>query len=247
METVLELRNVCFAYHTQAVLEDVSLAMRTGDFLALIGPNGSGKTTLVKLLLGLLKPLRGKVFLFGTEIGKFRDWHRVGYVPQKPGLENNFPATVAEVVAAGRFGRVGPGRRLRRADWQAVEAALEVVELSHLRHRPVVQLSGGQQQRVFIARALAGEPELLILDEPQVGLDEYAQDNFYRLLKYLNREQKMTLLMVSHDTGVVGRWVNRVACLNRTLICHGTPGEILLPDNLTRLYGTGVRAVAHRH
>nr|WP_287195681.1 metal ABC transporter ATP-binding protein [Syntrophothermus sp.] len=247
MEGVLELQDVSFAYGAQMVLEDVSLAVRRGDFLALVGPNGSGKTTLVKLILGLLKPLKGSVLLFGTEIGRFREWCRVGYVPQRPGFDPGFPATVEEVVAAGRFGRAGLARKLRREDWRAVEEALDLVELSHLRRRPVTRLSGGQQQRVFIARALAGEPELLVLDEPQVGLDGRALDNFYRLLGYLNQGKGMTLLLVTHDTGVVGRWVNRVACLNRTLVCHGAPGEILTPGVLSSLYGMGVRPVAHHH
>ncbi|HHW40459.1 MAG TPA: metal ABC transporter ATP-binding protein [Syntrophomonadaceae bacterium] len=244
---VLRLEDVFFSYGKQVVLEGVSLTVREGDFLALIGPNGSGKTTLVKIVLGLLKPMKGKVFLFGTETGRFSEWYRVGYVPQRPALDTTFPSTVAEVVAAGRFGRVGLGRRLKRGDWQAIEEAMEVVGLLPLYDRPVTELSGGQQQRAFIARALAGQPDLLILDEPQVGLDDRALHEFYRLLRYLNCERGITLLMVSHDVGVVGRWVSRVACLNRTLICHGTPQEVLNPINLSRLYGTEVRAVAHSH
>lgn len=244
---ILRLEDVYFSYGAQIVLENISLTVQKGDFLALVGPNGSGKTTLTRLILGLLKPLQGKVFLFGTEAGRFREWYRVGYVPQKPGLNNNFPATVAEVTAAGRFGRVGLGRRLQRADRLAVKEALEAVGLLPLYHRPVTELSGGQQQRVFIARALAGQPEFLILDEPQVGLDDRALHEFYQLLQYLNQQKGITLLMVSHDVGVVSHWVSRVACLNRKLICHGTPEEILTPDNLYDLYGTGVYTVTHPH
>lgn len=245
MMEVLRLEHVFFSYGKQPVLEDVSLSLRQGDFLALIGPNGSGKTTLVKIAIGLLKPSKGRVFLFGNEIGKFSEWYRLGYVPQRPALDITFPSTVVEVVAAGRFGRVGLGRRLKRDDRLAIEEAMEVVGLLPLYNRPLSELSGGQQQRAFIARALAGRPDLLILDEPQVGLDDHALNDFYRLLKYLNEEKGITLMMVSHDVGVVGRWVKGVACLNRKLICHGTPKEILKPGNLSRLYGTDVRTVAH--
>lgn len=247
MMPVIEMKNIFFTYGTHVVLEDVSLTVHEGDFLALIGPNGSGKTTLIKLILGLLKPVKGSIILFGTELSKFRQWYRIGYVPQRPGFDNNFPATVEEVVASGRFGRVGLLRRLKERDRRVIDQVLDVVGLSELRKRPITDLSGGQQQRAFIARALVEEPDILILDEPQTGLDEGALNSFYQLLKYLNREKGIALLMVSHDVGVVGRWVSRVACLNKKLICHGAPREILTPHNLFRLYGTDVRAVVHGH
>lgn len=247
MEPVIELRDVSFTYGEQLVLEKISLRVQKGDFLALIGPNGSGKTTLVKLTLGLLKPLEGEILLFGTQISKFKAWYRIGYVPQRPGLENNFPATVEEVVAVGRFARAGLGRRLRREDWRAVGEVLELMEISTLRHRPLVSLSGGQQQRTFVARALVSQPDALILDEPQTGLDSRTLHDFYHLLKDLNQDKKITLLMVSHDIGAVTCWVNEVVCLNRTLICHGKPRDLLIPDTLSQLYGTEVRAVVHGH
>ncbi|MGB9792893.1 MAG: metal ABC transporter ATP-binding protein [Thermacetogeniaceae bacterium] len=244
---VLRLEHVFFSYSREPVLEDVSLSLEEGDFLALIGPNGSGKTTLVKIVLGLLKPTSGKVFLFGDESSEFSAWYRIGYVPQRPALDFAFPSTVLEAVAAGRFGRVGLGRRLKREDWEAVEEAMAMVGLLHLYDRPLSELSGGQQQRVFIARALAGQPELLVLDEPQVGLDDYALNDFYRLLKHLNEEKGITVMMVSHDVGVVGRWVKSVACLNRRLIYHGSAKEPLRPAQLSALYGAEVRAVAGGH
>ncbi len=155
-----------------------------------------------------------------------------------------FPSTVAEAVAAGRFGRVGIGRRLGRDDWQAVEEAIAMVGLLPFCDHPLSELSGGQLQRVFIARALAGQPELLVLDEPQVGLDDCALNDFYRLLRYLNEEKGITVMMVSHDVGVVGRWAKSVACLNRRLIYYGSAQEPLKPVHLLALYGAGERAVA---
>lgn len=247
MYPVVEMRAVFFSYGEGPVLERVSLDVPAGDFLALMGPNGSGKTTLVKLMLGLLRPLSGEIRLFGTPVERFRDWFRIGYVPQKTGLDLRFPSSVEEVVMSGRFGRLGPGRRPGPDDRRAVKEALEVVEMTPYSRRAVASLSGGQQQRVFIARALAGEPELLVLDEPVVGLDGRALDSFYRLLSRLNEEMGITLIIVSHDTGAVVGRVHRVACINRTLICHGAPEETLTADNLARLYGAPVRRVVHAH
>lgn len=233
----VELRGVYFTYSESFVLENISLSLEEGEYLALIGPNGSGKSTLVKLVLGLLQPARGQVFLFGTGVNQFREWYRVGYVPQRAILDSRCPATVREVAATGRFGRVGLGRRLRQEDWKSVEEALEMVGLISLQHRPLIELSGGQQQRAFIARALASGPDLLMLDEPQAGLDDHHVDDFYRLLQQLNKEQKTTVLMISHDVGAVGLWADRIACLNRRLICQGSPREILTRRNIDCIYG----------
>ncbi|KUK32421.1 MAG: Zinc uptake system ATP-binding protein ZurA [Thermoanaerobacterales bacterium 50_218] len=220
---VIEMRDISFAYGKKLVLDSVSLIVDKGEFLGLTGPNGSGKTTLLKVLLGLLKPLKGEVFLFGVDIKRFKEWYRIGYVPQKPVLESNFPATVEEVVATGRFSRVGLGRSLKKNDLKAIEDALEIAGISRLRSQPVTQLSGGQQQRVFIARALAGEPELLVLDEPQSGLDTRALQSFYSLLRELNKTKKMTILMVFHGPEAE-HWAQRIAYLNRTLFSY-TPNK----------------------
>lgn len=243
----IELCDMYFAYSDKVILKNINLSVERGEFLALIGPNGSGKSTLVKLVLGLLQPTQGQVLLFGTGVNGFREWHRLGYVPQRASLGSRFPATVREVAATGRFGRVGLGHRLRQDDWKSVEEALEMVGLLSQQHQPIIELSGGQQQRVFIARALAGNPDILILDEPQVGLDDRYVYDFYRLLQQLNKEQKITILMVSHDVGVIGSWADRIACLNRRLICQGSPQEVLTPHNLNYIYGNDHSVVASLH
>ncbi len=243
----VELRSMYFAYNEKLILENINLSVERGEFLALIGPNGSGKSTLVKLVLGLLRPAQGQVFIFGTSVDRFREWHRLGYVPQRAAFDSHFPATVREVAATGRFGRVGLGHRLRQEDWKSVEEALEIVGLLSLQHRPLIELSGGQQQRAFIARALASSPDILILDEPQVGLDDRYVYDFYRLLQQLNKEQRITIIMVSHDVSVVGQMAKRIACLNRRLICQGSPRDILTPHNLNYIYGTEYSAVAGLH
>ena len=244
---VSEVKDVSFTFGSRQVLENVSLKVEAGDFLLLIGPNGSGKTTLLKLLLGLLTPWQGQVSLFGHELGAFREWHRVGYVSQKAtGFDARFPATVMEVVLAGRIARRGLGRRLGPDDRDAAMTALKVVDMEDRKDALIGSLSGGQQQRVFIARALAGQPELLVLDEPSAGLDSLAMDTFYAMLGSLNRDG-ITVVTVSHDIGAVPAEVNRVACVNRRLVCHGSPARVLTPENLARVYGMPVSVISHRH
>lgn len=243
---VVEVREVSFGYEQNQVLAEISMAVEKGDFLALLGPNGAGKTTLVKLILGLLKPLRGQVKLFGSPVEKFKNWSWIGYIPQKAvAFDKRFPVTVEEVVLAGRFGRLGLGRRPGKEDRQAVEEALSAMEILGYKKSLLNNLSGGQQQRVFIARALVSQPRLLILDEPVAGLDSRTLEGFYRLLARLNREKKMTILIVSHDTGAVSRWVNKVACVNHTLLYYGRPEELFRAEGLSLLYGAPVRLVAH--
>ena len=244
---VAEIREVSFNFGTRQVLENVSLEIEAGDFLMLIGPNGSGKTTLLRILLGLISPWQGQVNLFGRERSLFRDWHRVGYVSQKAtGFDARFPATVLEVVLAGRIARSGLGRRLGAKDREAALEALRVVDMKEYREALIGNLSGGQQQRVFIARALAGNPDLLVLDEPSAGLDSRAMDTFYAMLGKLN-QAGITVVTVSHDIGAVPGAVNRVACVNRRLVCHGSPAKVLTPENLASLYGMPVNVISHRH
>ena len=245
---LVEIRNLYFSYGEKTILEAINLDVYPGDYLALIGPNGSGKTTLLKLVLGLYKPSQGVIRLFGQNIEQFNDWPRVGYVPQKAThFDHRFPATVEEAVSTGCFGRAGVGRRLSAEDKNAVRRSLELVSMQDCSTALVGRLSGGQQQRVFIARALAGNPELLILDEPVVGLDAGAQERFYSLLSSLNEDHKMTLITVSHDTGAIGTQVNKLACINRRLIYHGSPLDIPAGETLAALYGMAVRAVSHHH
>jgi zinc transport system ATP-binding protein len=221
---VVEVRGVTFGYDGHQVLKDLSLTVEKGDVFALLGPNGAGKTTLVRLLLGLERPRQGKIMLFGTEAEKFSAWSRVGYVPQKAiSFDRIFPVTVEEVVLSGRFGRLGPGRRPGREDRRAADEALEALEILPLRKALLKDLSGGQQQRVFLARALAGRPELLVLDEPEAGLDGRTLESFYRLLGRLNREKGTTAVVVSHDTGAVARWATKAALLNQVLLYCGPP------------------------
>jgi len=247
MRPFVELEDVDFAYGPARVLERINLTVEPGDFLGIIGPNGSGKTTLLRIMLGLLAPQRGVVRLFGHPPASFRQWGRLGYVPQKATLDPALPVTVREMVATGLLPTLGLFGRIGRAERKRIAEVLGQVGMEAHAAARIGALSTGQQQRVLIARALVSKPELLILDEPTGGVDPEAQTSFYALLHHLNRERDVTLILVSHDIGVVAREVTKLACLNRRLVFHGRPGDFLSDAALTALYGPAVRVVSHEH
>jgi zinc transport system ATP-binding protein len=217
--------HVSYGYGRDLVVDDVSLSVRRGEFLALVGPNGSGKTTLVKLLLGLMKPRSGTVRLFGAEPAQLGERWRIGYVPQRPAVSADLPATVEEVVTTGRLARHPWGRR-SGDDRDAVDHALGVVELGRLRGRRVSDLSGGEQQRVFIARALASNPELLVLDEPVAGVDSDAQRLFRDALVHQVRSHDGAVLLISHELGAVAQDLDRVVVMKRRIRFDGHPSAL---------------------
>ncbi|GAK04201.1 zinc ABC transporter, ATP-binding protein ZnuC [Geomicrobium sp. JCM 19037] len=186
--------------------------------------------------------------MFGSEINRFSEWGRIGYVSQRANRFNaGFPATVFEVVSMGLFGQVGLFRFIKKKDRNKVYDALQTVGMENFAKQPIGKLSGGQQQRVLIARALVSEPELLILDEPTVGIDAVSARKFYDLLGQLNREKGLTLLLVSHDVGTMTKYVTDVACLNKTIHFHGTAHDFEADKNLSTLYGYDVQQIIHEH
>lgn len=225
--TIIQLENVCFSYRTEEVIKDVSVEIHKGDYVGIVGPNGGGKSTLLKLMLGLLKPNDGKVSLFDKDIHDFKDWSKIGYVPQKTSVETNFPVTVEEVVAMGRYGKRGLFHFPTKADKTKTHQALNQVDMLEFKDRQISDLSGGQQQRVFIARALAVEPEVIFLDEPTVGVDIKTQRQFYQLLRKLNKELDLTLVLISHELDVVAHEATELVYINRTLEYYGDPNEFL--------------------
>ncbi|TKR27934.1 metal ABC transporter ATP-binding protein [Natronomonas salsuginis] len=238
--THIALENVSFGYTASPVIRDISLTVDSGEYVGLIGPNGSGKSTLLRLILGLHDPDDGTATLFGQPAGAFVDRARVGYVAQDV-TENTkrMPITVAEVVLMGRFPHAGFGR-ITTEDRELAREALRTVGIEHLADRRITKLSGGQRQRAYIARALAGEADLLVLDEPTVGVDAESVDAFFGLLDALN-DDGMTILLVEHDIGAVLEHAGRVVCLNRELYFDGPPVEFAESDALDRAYGTNVR------
>ncbi|TVQ95674.1 MAG: metal ABC transporter ATP-binding protein [Desulfovibrionales bacterium] len=236
---VVDAQDVCFAYDGCFVLEDVHLQVRRGEFLAVMGPNGGGKTTLLKILLGLLVPQRGVVSVLDATPGKAS--RKVGYVPQQTNIHLQFPITAEDLVLLGRL----PHRRRTHGfgpmDREAACQALHRVGMWPFRRRRIGQLSGGQRQRVFIARALANEPELLLLDEPTASVDREFQGALYDLLKTLNA--RMTIIVVSHDLTVLSSYATSVACVNRRLYYHDRAE--LTPAMLESTYHCPIELVTH--
>jgi zinc transport system ATP-binding protein len=223
----VELAGVSFGYRPgQRVLEGVDLKLGEGEFVAVAGPNGGGKTTLVRILLGLERPSEGRALLYGEPAHRFSRRRTLGYLAQRSVLGGDAPATVREVVSAGRLaagGLIGP---LRRRDRELAAEAIARVGLEEHADSPVRTLSGGMQQRAFIAKALAGEPSLLVLDEPTTGVDVESQDSLAALLDGLHSDLGVTIVYVSHEFGAVERFVQRLVLVRRSIVFDGPPGEL---------------------
>jgi zinc transport system ATP-binding protein len=227
MPVAVETRSLGFSYgQGPPVLSDVDLSVARAQFVAIAGPNGGGKTTLLRLVLGLERPDAGEALLFGEPAVEFSRRETIGYLAQRTELGVSAPATVREVVAAGRLPRVGLLRRAGREDREKIDEAIARVGLTAVAGRPLSRLSGGQQQRAFIAKALAAEPELLVLDEPTTGVDAEAQEAFAALLDRLHRELGVTILYVSHEFGAVERFVERIVLVRGGIVFDGSPAEL---------------------
>ncbi|WP_052339655.1 metal ABC transporter ATP-binding protein [Gorillibacterium massiliense] len=198
-EQIIGIDRLCFSYESRKVIDNLNFNILERDFVGLVGANGAGKTTLMKMLVGLIAPDEGEIRLFGAPVQHFCDWERIGYVPQKNNFNPLFPATVKEVVQSGLYSRKNLFRRVSAADREKCSEALKVMGISELADRRIGQLSGGQQQRAFLARALINQPDLLILDEPTVGVDTATQESFFHLLRHLHTHHRITFLMVTHD------------------------------------------------
>nr|WP_050615792.1 metal ABC transporter ATP-binding protein [Bacillus testis] len=225
-DLLINIQDVSYRYDKETVLENINIQITRGSFLAIVGPNGSGKSTLLKLMLGLLKIQKGKIDLFGKPIQQFKDWERIGYVSQKANSFNTgFPATVFEVVMSGLTKKIGLFHFAQKKHREKAMEALRSVGMERFANRNIGELSGGQQQRVFIARAVASDPELLILDEPTVGVDAKNEKLFYDMIETLNKQHGITMVLVTHDLEAVSDKVTQVACLNKHLHFHGNTHE----------------------
>jgi zinc transport system ATP-binding protein len=238
-QQVISIEHLWAGYEHESVLEDVSLTVYDLDFVGLIGPNGGGKTTLIKVLLGLLPPTRGTIRIVGTSVHEGR--RHIGYVPQLVQFDRSFPITVWDVVRMGRLGRRRLLRRYTAGDDEIVAGALRDVDMLDFRDRPLAELSGGQQQRVYIARALAAEPRILLLDEPTSSVDSQMSTSIYELLARLN--EHTTIVMISHDMNVISSYVKSVGCLNRRLFYHRE--KQLTAAMLEEAYQCPVDLIAH--
>jgi zinc transport system ATP-binding protein len=244
---LIDVKDISFSYGPVKVLQDVTFPIKRGDFLAIIGPNGSGKTTLIKIILRLLKPSKGEVWILGKPAEEYDDWSKIGYVPQKAThIDPFFPASAREVVAMEFLASKKFPRLTKREEKLYIEKALIQVGMEHFKNWRIGNLSGGQQQRVFIARAIVNEPHILFLDEPTTGVDSETQEHFYDMLDTLNKKEGITIVLVTHDTGIVNKHVSQVACLNQQLVYHGTHDEFCRSGAFKEMLA-GHHLVSHRH
>jgi anchored repeat-type ABC transporter ATP-binding subunit len=233
----LEMEHVRVGYNGQPALEDLTFQVSHGARLAVVGPNGAGKTTLFKALVGLVQVKTGHIHIHGQPLGNHQDC--VAYVPQREEVDWRFPVTVYDVVMMGRFGQQGWVRRPSKVDREAVSHGLEQLGIADLANRPIGELSGGQQQRVFLARALAQEPHILLMDEPFTGVDFTTQEATLDLLEHL-QDQKVTAMVSTHDLTLASERFEQVLLLNKRMIAYGSPEEVFTPAHLSQAFGSQV-------
>jgi len=245
--TVINIEDAVVSYREDVALRGVSLKVKAGEFVGIIGPNGAGKTTLLTIVNGLGKLLSGRIWVLGSFLtpGNGHSLRKkVGYVPQVENIDPRMPMNVREVVMIGRYGVLGLFRRPRKRDWEIVDEMLKLVGMTHLARRPIGHLSGGEQQRVAIARCLAQEPEIFLLDEPTASLDWKAQTEILELVKRIHDSRNLTTLFVTHDLGALPVACDRVVLMKEGLIrAEGPPDELLTSENLSQLYDMPISAV----
>jgi len=249
-DTVVNIKNAVVSYREDVALRGVSLKVKSGEFIGIVGPNGAGKTTLLTIVNGLGKLLSGRVWVLGDYLTSGNGHSlrkKVGYVAQVQNIDPRMPMSVREVVMIGRYGLLGLLRRPGKHDWEIVDEMLELVGMSHLTQRPIGHLSGGEQQRVAIARCLAQEPELFLLDEPTASLDWKARTDILELVKLIHDLRQLTTLFVTHDLSSLPMACDRVVLMKEGLIWgEGSPEELLTDDNLSQLYDMPVSVVKAR-
>jgi manganese/iron transport system ATP-binding protein len=236
-QPILDVQHLTVRYNGRLALDDITFHLHEGERIAIVGPNGAGKSTLIKVVAGVLQPYTGEVNISGSRPGEHIC---IGYIPQRSQVDWNFPVSVADVVMMGRSAKLGPLNWPHKKDWDVVNHALETVEIGNLAARQISQLSGGQQQRMFIARALAQEAELMLMDEPLSGLDTPSQEGLLNLLDRLKTE-KVTVMVATHDLDQAANHFDRIMLLNHQLVAFGEPNGVLTTDNLLKAYGGRMR------
>lgn len=244
-DAVICIDNLWVRYGDRVVLENINLTVYSREIFSIVGPNGGGKTTLLNTILAFKEPIQGNIQVMGENPKKIRKSGIIGYLPQKSEYDQYFPVNVFDVVAMSRFARKRSWGKLNNKDRECIHDALKMVEMADFENRHFGSLSGGQQQRVLIARALAIQPKILILDEPSTGLDAVAQDTFYHLLHKIRDREDITIIMVSHDIGTVSSVVDQIACLNKSIHFHGNPDEGIPSEALEKVFGRDIQFLIH--
>lgn len=248
-EIVVRTDRLACCYREGRVLEDVSFQVVRGDYVGIVGPNGSGKSSLIKSLLGLVDICAGNASLFGSQLADFREWHRIGYLPQSLNLVNPvFPATVHETVGLGRLSLKSFPKRMNRDDKNKIDETLNELSIYDLRSKLVGELSGGQLQRVLLARAIVNDPELLVLDEPTAALDPETRERFYSMIADINRTRGVTVMLVTHDSGAIGQYASRMLYLDKKILFYGSFEEFCQSPEMSSLFGEhSQHLMCHRH
>jgi zinc transport system ATP-binding protein len=247
--TLLQAEHLHIAYDGSEILRDISFRVESGDYLGIVGPNGSGKSTLIRAMLGLVPATSGEVRLFGEPLPHFRDWAKIGYLPQRLNFANpHFPATVEEIVRLGFIGSNGPKGRLSPAETAQVEEIMTRMGIIEQRRQLIGHLSGGQQQRALLARALVGRPSLLLLDEPTTALDPETREDFYAIISELNRELGTAIILITHDTWNIGQYAKRFVYLDKAVVFDGTFAEFCSSAEMTSFFGEhSNKTIYHQH
>ncbi|MDZ4184880.1 MAG: metal ABC transporter ATP-binding protein [Desulfuromonadales bacterium] len=245
---LLQAEQLHIAYGSTDILRDISFQVQTGDYLGIVGPNGSGKSTLIRAMLGLVPVTSGTVRLLGQPLSLFNDWQKIGYLPQRLSFANpHFPATVEEIVRLGFIDKNGPKRRIDNREAKQLEEILSRMGIIDLRQQLIGHLSGGQQQRALLARALVGRPALLLLDEPTTALDPETREDFYDIVKELNRELGTAIILITHDTWNIGQYAKRFVYLDKTVIFDGTFAEFCASAEMTSFFGEHSNKTIYHH
>lgn len=249
MSSIIEVKNLAVHYGQTEALQDISFVLERGDFIGLVGPNGGGKTTLAKAILGLIPNTSGKIFLFGKKLKDFNGFQKIGYLPQKQSSINQlFPATVGEIVFLGLLSQKKRPKIISREDIQKIDETLSMLGILNLKNKMISELSGGQQQKTLLARALVSQPELLILDEPSTALDPASRQDFFKLLQTLNQKLKTTIILITHDTGYIGQYANKLLYIDRKLVFFGKISDFCPKDEIASCFEKSDKHIIwHQH
>lgn len=249
MNSIIEVINLTVNYDEIEAIKSVSFSVKKGDFVGLVGPNGGGKTTLAKAILGLIPKRKGKIFLFGKEQKNFNQFSKIGYLPQKQSNINQlFPATVEEIVFLGLLSQKKRPKIFSKQDKEKIDETLSFLKIFNLKNKILFDLSGGQQQKVFLARALVSDPQLLILDEPSTALDPASREDFFKLVKKLNQEKKTTVILITHDTGYIGSYANKLLYIDRRLVFFGRISDFCQDGDIASCFEKSDRHIIwHQH
>jgi zinc transport system ATP-binding protein len=246
---VIQCDNLSVRYRQTLALDGINFAVEPGDYIGIVGPNGSGKTTLIKTMLGLMEPESGTVEIMGKVVCGYQKWQEIGYLPQATTITNkSFPASVVEVVATGLLGGKTFPRRVSVENKQQVRDILSILEIDHLHDEQIGSLSGGQTQRVLLARAMVASPAILILDEPTAALDPSTREHFYETIARLNREQGTTILLITHDSGTIGKYASKMLYLDHKLIFYGSFTDFCHSSDMAQYFGDASQhLMCHQH